>query len=59
VQKTKENFLNHISSKYLFANEINIEGEKVKIREVNNFQASDPTSINICFTTTQGLHSDI
>ncbi len=59
VQKTKENFLNHISSKYLFANEINIDGEDVKIREVNNFQASDPTSINICFTTTQGLHSDM
>jgi type III restriction enzyme len=29
------------------------------IREVNNFQASDPNAINICFTTIQGLHSDI
>ncbi len=59
VQKTKENFLNRTSSKYLFADEINIDGEKVKIREVNNFQASDPNAINICFTTIQGLHSDI
>lgn len=59
VQKTKENFLNRTSSKYLFADEINIDGEKVKIREVNNFQASDPNEINICFTTIQGLHSDI
>jgi type III restriction enzyme len=56
VQKT---FLNRTSSKYLFADEINIDGEKVKIREVNNFQASDPNAINICFTTIQGLHSDI
>lgn len=59
VQKTKENFLNRTSSKYLFADEINIDGEKVKICEVNNFQASDPNAINICFTTIQGLHSDI
>ena len=59
VQKTKENFLNRTSSKYLFADEINIDGEEVKIREVNNFQASDPNAINICFTTIQGLHSDI
>lgn len=59
VQKTKENFLNRTSSKYLFADEINIDGEKVKIREVNNFQTSDPNAINICFTTIQGLHSDI
>lgn len=59
VKKTKENFLNRTSSKYLFADEINIDGEKVKIREVNNFQASDPNAINICFTTIQGLHSDI
>lgn len=59
VQKTKENFLNRTSSKYLFADEINIDGEKVEIREVNNFQTSDPNAINICFTTIQGLHSDI
>lgn len=59
VQKTKENFLNSVSSKYLFADEITIDGEKVKIKEVSNFQYSDDTAINICFTTTQGLHSDM
>ena len=59
VQKTKENFLNSLSSKYLFADEITIDGEKVKIKEVSNFQYSDDTAINICFTTTQGLHSDM
>lgn len=59
VQKTKENFLNNLSSKYLFADEINIDGERVKIKEVSNFQCSDNTALNICFTTTQGLHSDM
>lgn len=59
VQKTKENFLNTVSSKYLFADEITIDGEKVKIKEVSNFQYSDDTAINVCFTTTQGLHSDM
>lgn len=59
VQKTKENFLNTVSSKYLFADEITIDGEKIKIKEVSNFQYSDDTAINICFTTTQGLHSDM
>lgn len=59
VQKTKENFLNAKSRKFLFAKEINIGGEVVPVKEVENFQDSDPKAINICFTTTQGLHSDI
>lgn len=59
VQKTKENFLNNTSSKYLFSEGITIDGEKVPIREVANFQYCDNNAINICFTTTQGLHSDM
>ena len=59
VRKTKENFLNPKSGKYLFSNEIIIDGERVSIKEVNNFQDSDDRAINICFTTTQGLHSDM
>jgi len=59
VQKTKDNFLNAISAKYLFAHEIIIEGETVRINEVSNFQGVNPDAINICFTTTQGLHSDM
>lgn len=59
VQKTKENFLNAKSRKFLFAKEINIGGEVIPVKEVGNFQDSDPKAINICFTTTQGLHSDI
>ena len=59
VNKTKENFLNSLSSKYLFAEEIRIDGECVPIKEVNNFQYTDENAINICFTTTQGLHADM
>lgn len=59
VNKTKENFLNSLSTKYLFADEIRLNGERVPIKEVSNFQYSDENAINICFTTTQGLHTDM
>lgn len=59
VKKTKDNFLNPLSSKYLFADEIRIDGERISVKEVNNFQYTDENAINICFTTTQGLHSDV
>ena len=59
VKKTKENFLNAASSKYLFADDIIIDGEIIKINEVSNFQGINYDAINICFTTTQGLHMDM
>lgn len=59
VEKTKENFLNAVSSKYLFADEIVLDGEQIRINQVNNFQYSEPDAINICFATTQGLHMDM
>ena len=59
VNKTKENFLNTLSTKYLFADEIRLNGERVQIREVENFQNADENAINICFKTTQGLHSEL
>lgn len=59
VNKTKDNFLNGLSSKYLFAEEVRIDGERVPVKEVSNFQYSDENAINICFTTTQGLHTDM
>lgn len=59
VKKTKDNFLNATSAKYLFAEEIIIGGEPVKVNEVSNFQGANPDAINICFTTTQGLHYDL
>lgn len=59
VRKTKENFLTQTSSKYLFAENLIIDGERIKIKEVSNFQNTDENAINICFTTIQGLHSDM
>lgn len=45
--------------KYLFADEIVIDGERVPVKKVENFQTTDPDAINICFSTTQGLHTDM
>ena len=59
VEKTRDNFLNASSSKYLFASVININGKKVEVKEVNNFQCTDPNCINLCLTTIQGLHTDL
>lgn len=59
VRKTKENFLTQTSSKYLFAENLILDGERIKIKEVSNFQNIDENAINICFTTIQGLHSDM
>jgi type III restriction enzyme len=58
IRKTKENFLNSLSIKYLFANSINIDNTQIKINEVDNFQYSrDKKCINILFSTIQGLHT--
>ncbi|MDU7496809.1 DEAD/DEAH box helicase family protein [Sneathia sanguinegens] len=61
LEKTKENFLNILSNKYLFSKEIEYLGDKVKINAVDNFMGLSSLSkgINICFTTTQKLHSDL
>lgn len=59
VKKTEDNFLNAASSKYLFVDEIVLDGERIAIKKVNNFQSTDPDAINICFSTTQGLHTDM
>ena len=59
VEKTRDNFLNSSSSKYLFAPTITINGKKVEVREVKNFQATDSHCINLCLTTIQGLHTDL
>lgn len=59
VSKTKINFLEKGSSKYLFAKTININGTNIKVNEVANFESSDPNAINICFNTVQGIHSSL
>lgn len=57
IEKTKENFLNPASSKYLFSDKIVINAKEVKIRAVENFEECNPDEINILFTTIQGLHT--
>ena len=59
VKKTEENFTNETSSKYLFSDEIVLDGERIEVQKVTNFQYADPDKINICFSTTQGLHMDM
>lgn len=59
VEKTRGNFCNPSSSKYLFAEDIILDGERIRINQVDNFQYANQDAINICFTTTQGLHMDM
>ena len=57
IEKTRDNFLNPGSSKYLFDQEVVLNGRRVRLREVNNFSSTHPDDISIVFTTIQGLHS--
>jgi type III restriction enzyme len=59
IRKTKENFLNPNSSKYLFNNQININGQNILIREVSEFESANTDDINILFSTIQGLHTKL
>ena len=59
VEKTKDNFLNASSSKYLFAPQININSKRVDVQKVDNFQGTSTDCINLCLCTIQGLHSDL
>lgn len=59
IDKTKMNFLDKSSSKYLFADSIMIDGKEVEIIEVENFQTTDSDAINIKFTTIQKLATDL
>ena len=61
LEKTKDNFINVLSNKYLFNEDLNYLGEKVKINAVDNFQRDifKNNNINICFTTIQKLHLDL
>lgn len=59
VLKTRDNFLQKSSAKYLFRDPVVIHGNEVVIREVENFESGSPDAINIIFTTLAGLHSRI
>jgi type III restriction enzyme len=59
IMKTKDNFLNSTSSKYLFSDNVTIDGKAVKIKEIKNFDEADKENINIKFTTINKLHGDL
>jgi type III restriction enzyme len=59
IEKTRDNFLNFLSSKYLFNEKIKFKDREVQIREVSNFDEANENDINIVFTTIQGLHSQL
>ena len=59
INKTRDNFLNSLTSKYLFDKEIYIGGRRVRLTEVENFDNVNENEINICFTTIQQLHTDM
>ena len=59
IEKTRDNFLNPLSSKYLFSEKIKFDDKEVQIREVSNFDEANEYDINIIFTTIQGLHSQL
>lgn len=59
IAKTKENFLESGSNKYLFAEKIVFSGKQVQIQEVENFSRDDGNDIEIKFTTIHALHTDM
>ena len=59
IEKTRDNFLNPLSSKFLFNKNIQIGTRRIKVAPVLNFEGVNDNNINICFTTIQKLHSDL
>lgn len=59
INKTRDNFLNAQSGKYLFAESVSFGDKRVTVREVENFQAANQDDINIVFSTIQGLHMNL
>jgi len=56
IEKTKGNFLQPISLKYLFADKITFKDKVIKMNKVDNFQSANNEDINIVFSTIQALH---
>ncbi|GHR91211.1 hypothetical protein JP0110_09030 [Helicobacter pylori] len=57
LEKTKLNFIDSTSSKYLFSENININDENTEIKSINHLNKSQASAINIYFSTIQGLFS--
>ena len=59
IEKTKDNFLEKDSIKYLFNKEIVLNDKKVEINEITSFTDINKDNINIMFTTVQALHEKL
>ncbi|GAA8018937.1 DEAD/DEAH box helicase family protein [Helicobacter pylori] len=57
LEKTKLNFIDSVSSKYLFSENITINDENTEIKSINHLNESQASAINIYFSTIQGLFS--
>lgn len=57
LEKTKANFCDEKSAKYLFTREIIIDNKQIHINAINSLAESKESCINIYFDTVQGLYS--
>lgn len=57
LEKTKQNFIQPSSSKYLFTDAVEIDNKRVEIRAIDFLNDANSEAINILFITVQGLHS--
>ncbi|MBP9742229.1 MAG: DEAD/DEAH box helicase family protein [Burkholderiales bacterium] len=57
LEKTRNNFLNTGSGKYLFKQGVVVANKQVSICECDTFDGLNNDDISICFTTIQGLHT--
>jgi type III restriction enzyme len=56
ITKTIDNFINSVANKYQFAQKIEIDGQVVQIKQVENFTNTNRETINIKFSTINILH---
>jgi len=59
IDKTKDNFLHKWKDKYIFGENIVINGSEVSITEISNFSESHPDHINIHFTSMSKIQVDM
>ena len=57
LEKTKANFCDERSEKYLFAKEIRIENQKIEINDIKSLGECKENAINVYFNTIQGLYN--
>ncbi len=59
IEKTKQNFLNASSTKYLFNKTIFFGTKHVSVTPVTTFEGVNENDISICFTTIQNLQNTL